>query len=270
MAFAEPADLLADERVRLVSVCTPTDTHVEIASAALRARKHVLVEKPVALASADVRRLLEVARGAATRCMPAFCMRFWPGWDWLKRQVESEAFGPPRSARFERLGSLPVWSREFYLDTARSGDALIDLHIHDADFARWCFGDPVAVESTGSTQHVTSRYRYADGRETVAEGGWTAQTPFRMCYRVEFEQAVAEYDSRRDPPLVLRRGAKQEAVPLGAGDGYDGEVRAMLDAIADPSLPLRATLEDALSVARLLEAELDSLRSGAPRPVRLD
>src|SRR5688572_1944202 len=82
--YSTPEELLADRDVQLVSICTYTDSHVDLALKALAAGKHVLLEKPVALRSAEVKRLADTARSAKTICMPAMCMRFWPGWDWLK------------------------------------------------------------------------------------------------------------------------------------------------------------------------------------------
>jgi len=133
--YTNPAGLLADEAVDLVSICTHTDTHVDLAIAALRAGKHVLVEKPVALRAADARRLVDVAAGANTLCMPAMCVRFWPEWAWLKQRIDDQAYGPVRSAVFQRLGGTPPWAQEFYGDVARSGGALVDLHVHDADLS---------------------------------------------------------------------------------------------------------------------------------------
>src|SRR5205085_1017048 len=86
-------DVLADERVHLVSICTPTPTHVEIARAALQAGKHVLVEKPVSLDPNEIGELETIARRAKRLCLPAMCMRFWPGWSWLKEKIESGEFG---------------------------------------------------------------------------------------------------------------------------------------------------------------------------------
>src|SRR5262249_1920817 len=56
-AFASPDELLGDPSVELVSICTPTPTHVDLALRALEANKHVLLEKPVAISSREVARL---------------------------------------------------------------------------------------------------------------------------------------------------------------------------------------------------------------------
>ncbi len=283
--YAEPSELLNDGAVDLVSICTYTDTHAELAIRALEAGKHVLVEKPVALRSADVRRVAGAAAGSKTLCMPAMCMRFWPGWTWLKQQIDTQALGPVRSVVFGRLAAAPTWAADFYGDRSRSGGALVDLHIHDADFIRFCFGDPDAVVSTGSIDHVTTLYRYADGpTHVVAEGGWIPAPgfQFRMRYLAVFDTATAEFDSSRDPPLLLTRGrqagpasrlatsklARQpaphraEPVPLETLSGWDGEIRVLLDAILKGRDNPSVTMEDAVKVGELLEAELRSLETG--------
>lgn len=271
---AEAAALFADEEIELVSLCTPTDTHVPLALAALAAGKHVLLEKPVALRAREAARLAAAARKARRLCMPAMCMRFWPGWSWLKERIEARTFGAVHSAVFRRLGSPPAWSRGFYGDPARSGGALFDLHVHDADFVRHCFGAPAELVSTGSLDHVTTLYRYPSGPEhVVAEGGWdhAAGFPFFMGYTVVFARATAEYAlvSRaggREPLLTLARDGESRPVALEPGTGYDGEIRHALAVLAGREEP-RATIDEAVDLLRMLEAERKSLASG--RPVRL-
>ena len=265
----EPAALFADESIELVSLCTPTDTHVALAEAALAAGKHVLLEKPVALRSADVARLAAAARRARRLCLPAMCMRFWPGWAWLKQAIDARTFGRVRSAVFRRVGAPPSWSRSFYADPAKSGGALFDLHVHDADFVRHCFGPPDAVASTGSLAHVTTLYRYARGPEhVVAEGGWghAPGFPFFMGFSVAFEGASAERELGREPVLTLARAGDVRAVELPPGTGYDGEVRHALAAVRG-RVRARVGLAEAVGLTRMLEAERKSLTTG--RTVRL-
>lgn len=261
-AHADPRGVIDDPAVELVSICTPTGTHVELALAALAAGKHVLVEKPLAISSADVQRLAEAANRSERLCMPAMCMRFWPGWDWLREHIRRGTFGAVKSAVFSRLGTRPGWNPAFYADPSRSGGALFDLHIHDADFVRWCFGEPSSVSSSGSLDHVTTLYRFANGpAHVVAEGGWdhTGGFAFRMRYIVVFENATAEFDFSREPRLVLSRGGKSEAVELPQHTGYDGEVRHLLAMIARGDRNLVATLDEAVALTRMLEAERASL-----------
>jgi len=260
--------MLADDRVHLVIICTHTDTHVELSRRALEAGKHVLVEKPVALTAAGCRELAAAATSAAARgilCMPAMCIRYWPAWAWLKERIDSREFGAVKSASFQRLGSGPTWGAEFYRNTERSGGALVDLHIHDTDFITWCFGVPREVTSTGTLDHVTTLYRFENGpRHVMAEGGWDQLPgfPFKMRFIVTFEHATADWDLTRHPPLLLCRDGKAEPIEMPAWLGYDGEVRAIVRAVASGARVAPTTAEDAVRTAVVLDAERLSLELG--------
>jgi len=263
--YPELDQLIADKEVELVSICTHTATHVDFALRALAAGKHVLVEKPVALTANEVEPLARAAREARTLCMPGHCLRFWPGWRWLADRVREGTFGAPRSFVARRLAGRPDWSPEFYGNPNATGGALLDLHIHDADFIRFCFGAPRAVLASGSLDHVTALYRFAKGPAHVAaEGGWdhSGGFAFRMGYLAVFEQATVEFDSMRERPLILHRDGKVEPLPLEPGGGHDGEIRHLLGAIAEGRNDLLVTIDDALATARLLDAERESLARG--------
>jgi predicted dehydrogenase len=265
-SYTRVDELLNDDRVDLVSVCTPTESHVELAIRAIEAGKHVLVEKPVAVAAEQMKPLLVAARESSTLCMPAHCIRFWPGWDWLRDRVASGEFGRVRSATFLRSGAVPGWA-SFYADTARSGGVLRDFHIHDADFVRWVFGSPRSVCATGDDRHVSVLYRFdQDGPAHVtAEAGWTRAptSGFRMRYTVSFDRATAEFEMGRDPTLLLSDERGSRAIDLPSGTGYDHEVAHLVRAIADNRRDLRVTMDDALATAQLLDATASSLRRGA-------
>lgn len=272
-------DMASDPGVDLVSVCTPTDTHAEIAIHMLRAGKHTLIEKPVALSSAKAREVATAASEAARNgvlCMPAHCMRFWTGWDWLKSRVDDRSLGHLRALTLQRMGSRPGWSRDYYNDPARCGGALFDLHIHDADIVLWLFGTPKFVSSAGDVDHIVTRYHYvpnAAAPEIVfAEGAWVADGfPFRMRYTAEFERGVADWDLARPEHLELSAAGECRPVVLPPVAGYDGEIRHFVEHVAaltrhghDDSRKLRVTPEDSVRVCRLLELELESARTGRP------
>jgi predicted dehydrogenase len=269
--YQKSQDLLRDSEVELVSICTPTDTHSPLAVAALEAGKHVLVEKPLATTVEEIRRVAGAAKAAGRLVMPAMCMRFWPGWTWLKDRIDDKSLGRLLGITFTRMGSAPTWSPEFYRNDDRSGGALFDLHIHDADFVSYCFGVPDSVCSQGTTHHLTTMYHYRDGRgpqRVVAEGGWGAAAgfPFRMRYTAQFENATADWDLSRDPVLLVSHEGRCEPEPLPAEGAYQSQVRHMLEAVtafrANRSFRLRATIGDAEAVTRLLNAERQSLARG--------
>lgn len=258
----DASSVIENADVELVSICTPTDTHVDLARRALAAGKHVLLEKPVSLDPAAIDALAADARRAGRICTPAMCMRFWPGWSWLRDAVDDRRYGGVVSAVFQRCSGRPTWGQAFYADSTRSGGALFDLHVHDVDMVHWLFGPPDEVASTGSIDHVTTLYRFARGpRHVVAEGGWDHAPgfPFRMRYVIAFERATAEFDLRRTPSLEIVTEGRIETPTLLPGTGYDGEVRATLNAVRradDTGLP---TLTEAAHVTRTLQQERAAL-----------
>lgn len=260
--YETPAELFADDSVQIVSICTPTDSHVDLAIQAIEAGKHVLLEKPAALNAEALRPLVAAAAAADTLVMPAHCIRFWPAYAFLKSCIDDGRFGPAKSAVFTRLASPPAWNADFYKNTTRSGGALIDLHIHDADFVRHCFGEPQSIISTGDVHHITTLYRYPNGPgHVVAEGGWDHAPgfPFRMAFTVIFEQATLDFDLARDEPLLICRDGKATHEDVGALTGYDLEVRHMLHQVASGARETSVTIDDAYETAKLLDEERASL-----------
>jgi predicted dehydrogenase len=162
-----------------------------------------------------------------------------------------------QSARFERIAEPPAWSPGFYLDEARSGGPLFDLHVHDVDFALWCFGEPQAVSASGTRRHWVADWRYPDAPALVGlEGGWVSVPGFgfRMRYLVVFEEAVAEFRHGERQPLRVTTGGGTRPVPLARESAYEAEVRHVLRAVRDGT-ELRATLADAERATRIIEQE---------------
>jgi predicted dehydrogenase len=270
-------DLLADPAIDLIDLCVPTPTHPKLATLALRAGKHVVCEKPLARTAALAREILAAAAQARGYFMPAMCMRFWPGWSWLKTAIADQTYGPVQAARFRRVGEPPAWGREAYFNGAASGGALLDLHIHDTDFVQFLFGRPKAVFSQGFTyysgaiDHVVTQYTVASGASVSAEGSWMMGEGFgfNMAYTVIFERATADYDLSRGAEAlkVFEKGKGARVVPPEAGDGYIGELGYMIDCIEHRRAPRQVTAQDALSAVEICEAEDESIRTGRVVPL---
>ncbi len=251
----------------LVSICTHTDSHVMLGMHALRSGKHVLMEKPVALSVEGIETLQHAADEHKRMCIPAMCMRYWPGWMELKRTLTSASLGDLRSITFQRLGTAPGWGGGFYASDERSGGVIFDLHIHDADMVQHLFGVPRAVRSVGDSRHVTTQYIFDKGPgHVVAEGAWdlAPSTGFRMRYLANFERGTLDFDLARTPTLLLHtaEGSAPALEPCAWTNGYEGEVLAAVRAVAGERQGL-PTLEEAKSVTRMLEQERASVRTRA-------
>ncbi len=266
--YTEGTELIADPDIDLIDICVPTPEHVDLAIAALRAGKHVLVEKPLSTSAKEAQRLVQAARESSRLIMCAQCMRFWPGWPWLKDAVTSGRYGKILGAQFRRVSSFPG---KWYGDSSQSGGAVLDLHVHDTDFIHWCFGMPKAVRSVGYTRdsggvdHIITQYIYDNIPMVVAEGGWSMAEGFgfNMQYCVNFEQATAVFDlSQKNPLRVLRRASGEEIIELSSGMGYEHEIRYFLECIRKNTSPQTITLEQASESLRICEAERQSVLTG--------
>ncbi|MGH3761987.1 Gfo/Idh/MocA family protein [Actinophytocola sp.] len=141
-------EVVASDDVALVDICTPGDTHAEIAIAALAAGKHVLCEKPLANSVAEAEEMVAAATEAATRgvrSMVAFNYRRVPAIAYARKLVEEGRIGTVRHVRAVYLQDwlsdeqAPMAWR-LRKDKAGSG-ALGDLGAHIVDATQYLVGD---------------------------------------------------------------------------------------------------------------------------------
>ncbi|MBI1371598.1 MAG: gfo/Idh/MocA family oxidoreductase [Phycisphaera sp.] len=260
-------ELIEHDSVEMVDICVPTPFHTELAIAALKAGKHVLCEKPLALTSVEAQKIADAAAEASGLFMPAMCMRFWPQWKWLKDAVDDGRFGGIRDAHFQRLGPMPGG---WFTKGDMSGGGILDLHIHDTDFVSFLLGKPDAVFSrgycgtSGRVDHVLTQYIYNDGPPAVsAEGSWAVDKGFgfNMRYRVNFEEATVVFNTASEHKLTVHKGGETEHVDI-EGDGYAIELAYFLDCIAKGEAPSVVTADDAVLSVKIIEAEVASVESG--------
>lgn len=271
--YSDFDELLADSEIELVDLCTPTPLHHVQAIAALEAGKHVICEKPMARTSVLAQTTAAAAHTAKAEgkfFMPAMVMRFWPEWVWLKQAIENETYGKVLAARFRRVSEMPRWSKHFR--GAESGGALLDLHIHDADFVQFLFDRPVSVFATGRSRfsgaidHVVAQYHVAGGAVVHAEGSWlmTRGHGFNMAYTVNFEKATADYDLARGMAALrlYEEGHLPRVLKCKGLDAYVGELTYMANCILRGKPPTIVTAEDGLNAVKICETEGRSIQAG--------
>jgi predicted dehydrogenase len=201
-------------------------------------------------------------------------LRFWPEWQAAHDAIVDGHYGRVLSARFRRVAQAPGWGHGHFLSAADSGGALLDLHIHDVDFIRHCFGHPSRVFSRGHTRvsggidHVVSQYDTASGAVVSAEGSW-AMTPgfgFCMAYTVVLEKATLDYDSSRGTEALRRyvEGQPAETLKLDGPNGYAGQIRHFVESIRAGKAPSVVTADDGAAAVAVCEAEAESIRTGLP------
>ena len=143
-AYAGLEALLPD--VDVVDICTPTHLHHEMVLRAAAAGKHVICEKPLALTVEQGQEMIAACRRAGVRLLVAHVVRYFTQYALAKQAVESGQVGKVGVVRLTRGSYRPKKpSGNWFLDETKSGGILLDLMIHDFDYARWIAGEVESV-----------------------------------------------------------------------------------------------------------------------------
>ncbi|MBC9713473.1 Gfo/Idh/MocA family oxidoreductase [Streptomyces sp. TRM66268-LWL] len=156
--------LIARDDVQLVDICTPGDSHAEIAIAALEAGKHVLCEKPLANTVEEAEAMLEAAERAAARgqlAMVGFNYRRVPAMALARQMVADGRLGAIHHVRVTYLQDWlvdPEFPLTWRLEREHAGSgALGDLGAHIVDLAQYVTGSPIAGVSALTETFVRER-----------------------------------------------------------------------------------------------------------------
>ena len=279
--YPDVADLLADPAVDLVDLCVPNDEHAKLAVRALEAGKHVLVEKPIALTTADADRMVAAASASGRFLMVAHVLPFFPEFAFAAEAVRSGRYGALKAAHFTRVISRPDWSSGI-ADADRSGGPAIDLHIHDTHFIGLVCGVPKAVHSRGVVEggavtHLSTQYLYDEGGPAVsAVSGALSQSgrPFTHGFEIYLESATLAFafsnlagEGQVNPLSVILPDGTVERPSLGSGDPVDAfadEIGVAVKAVETGREPSQLSGTLARQALVLCHAEIESVKTRRP------
>ncbi|SHN34645.1 Gfo/Idh/MocA family protein [Gracilibacillus kekensis] len=146
-------EMLRLEKLDAVSICTWNYTHSDIAITALRAQKHVLIEKPLAISVEEAERIQEVSELEGKIVQVGVVRRFDPNAKMMKQFVDGGTFGDfyyAKASFLRRAGNPGGW----FADKDKSGGGpLIDLGVHVIDLCWYLMGKPKPVSISANTYH---------------------------------------------------------------------------------------------------------------------
>ncbi len=274
VAYGDYQELI--DHVDIVDICTPTSEHKPMVLQAAAAGKHVICEKPIALTMQDAKTMIDACRQAGVRLFIGMVVRFFPQYRLAKELVDQGKVGQIGVLRLKRIAYPPMKPVDnWFVDENRSGGMVLDLMIHDFDYARWLAGEVDRVfarrsqASSSPAQYIQSIIRFKNGAFALIEGGW-AYPPgvFRTALDVSGTDGLMEWNS--DQPLPIQTyfpsaptSTKSVGLPVAelTDDPYTTEIRHAYEAILSDA-PFEVTVEDALEALRIALAARDSLASG--------
>lgn len=268
-------EVLHDASVGIVVICTPTDTHRDLAVRALRAGKHVLLEKPIALELADAHAILRAAEEAERILMVAHVVRFFGGYEAIDDAVRAGAVGTPLAVTAERL-SAPAPPSPWWQDERRSGGPLVDFAIHDFDQLNRLLGMPRAVSSrrTGSGRPIETTVDYADGGIGRVLTSMDLPPAFGFSSAIEVlgstgllaHRFVGASPTHRAPLSIEALGSAAPSRPyeLDETDPYQRQMASFLECVERDVEPVRVTGPSAIAALMVALAAKTSLDTGKP------
>lgn len=284
--------LLADPDVKIVTVCTPSGAHLEPTLAAVRAGKHVIVEKPLEITLSRCDEIIRAAEQAGVIVSTIFPSRFHESSRLMKQAVEQQRFGRitlgdayVKWYRTQQYYDGGAWRGTWHLD---GGGALMNQAIHSVDLLLWLMGPAVEVTAhTATLAHerievedvVVATVKFANGALGIIEAS-TAAFPGEL-KRIELsgsqgtavlrEEDIITWKFAEQTPeddALLARMANKTQSGGGAADpaaiGHHGhrlQFENVLQAIQNGGSPLIDAAEGRRSVELIL-AVYQSAASG--------
>jgi len=251
--------MLKRKDIRAISICTWSTSLAKEALKALKAGKHVLVEKPMATNMKQAEKLLETAEQQDLHLTVGFLMRFIPGVQHIKKAIKNKRIGDLVCATAKRVSQWPE----------RIGDVGVvkDIAIHDIDIARHLFDeDPIAVYAKiGRMKHkkfedyAQIMLTFEGGKSAFIESNWL--TPYKTRILViTGSEAIMKLDYITQELTI--ENAKQTVQPrIAWREPLKLELQHFANCVLKKEKPL-ITGMDGLKALRIAESALKSSATG--------
>ncbi len=272
-AFTSTAELCACPEVDAVFVASPDAMHLSDVLEAIRHRKPVLVEKPMAMNSAEAATMVRAAQEVGVLLGVAHNMRFEHSVQWFRRNMSEHAIGQPLLARATfvapMLSSPRTWVQDPKLAT---GGPLADIGIHCIDTLRYVLADEVesvtiqAQYDSHSVLEASASGVLRFSRGTLADVAVSGRGTYYTLLEVAGENGVLSAVNALtvDQPvtLELRRGFEiLERTEVSNDDAYTLQLDAFAAAV-EGKREFLITGEDGLRNQLILDAAFRSIKSG--------
>lgn len=267
------------QHVDVVDICSPTHLHYRMVSQAATVGKDIICEKPLANTLEQAQEMLAICKAAGVRLLVAHVVRFFPEYALAKSIVDQGQIGQPGILRLTRGSYRPKKSiGNWFLDEKKSGGILLDLMIHDFDYARWIAGNVESVFAKKVTiphPEATLDYgmailKHRDGALSHIAGAWAYPPPtFRTGFEIAGDAGLIEFDSDETSPIrnllikVTDLDASDVALPssLLSESPYVTEIKEFYETLCNDR-PVRVSAEDGLAAVQIAEAAIKSARTG--------
>ncbi|HPO12479.1 MAG TPA: Gfo/Idh/MocA family oxidoreductase [Candidatus Hydrogenedentes bacterium] len=261
--------------IDIVAIATPTPTHLMFVKAAANAGKHIFCEKPFCRTASECKEAIAAAKKAKVKLFVGHVVRYFQEFEAMKTQIAAGKIGEPGFAKLYRGGLLPMGSESWFRDFEKSGGVTFDCMIHDLDWLRYVFGEPERIfcQALMYTKRVPFDYsqvtlRMKSGLIATVIGTWAHPHGFQVKAEICGSGGMIQFNSNEAPMAAMKREVKTGpdwALPSSPVDisPYQLEWEDFIGWIRDTRTP-RVTAHDALRAVQMVEAALQSAKTGRP------
>ncbi len=265
-------DVIADPEIDAVVVTTPNKFHLEPTVAALRAGKHVLCEKPLAMNGAEAKQMVMASRESGRILQVALQQRFTAPAQFLKQYIDSGGMGDIYYARAQALRrrGVPGWG-VFTDKEKQGGGPLIDIGVHILDLTLHFMGYPKPLHASagcwdylGKDPKLTNFWGNYDRSKFTVEDFATGFIRFENGAVIVLESSFMA-NMEGDPFQTQLFGTKAGAIVKASGEDpvrIFTELNGQFLNVTPPHLPKVASAYTAEVVAFV-----DAIQNGKPSPV---
>lgn len=271
--YTSHSELLQKADIDAVIISTPHDTHRQITLDCATAKRHIFLEKPMALSVKECDEMIEAAEKNNVKLMVGQVLRLLPLFYKVREIVGSGTLGEPLSAGITRIGTERLWG--WWYKRKFSGGLLFMVSVHELDLLRSILGEPETIYALAAPK-IRDEIDFEDlimvtlGFKSGAIGSLHAS----------MSAALGCYDGK----IICRRGALlfslsgqtieyqaegKEKVVLGAKDlegiedGYRHELRSFVEWVTKGIKPV-LTAQDGRNAIEMAQAAYLSIERGAP------
>jgi myo-inositol 2-dehydrogenase/D-chiro-inositol 1-dehydrogenase/scyllo-inositol 2-dehydrogenase (NAD+) len=266
--YSDYREALADPRVDAVVVVTPTSLHREIVTAAARAGKHVLCEKPMAMTVAECDEMIVACNAAGVKLQIGFMRRFDSSFLAARQRVEAGEIGDV--VLVKSLTHGPSVPQGWMYDIQKSNGPLAEVNSHDIDAARWFVGSEIdevfAIGGNFRCPQAKAKYpdfydnvamvcRFEDGRQGFIDGAVSVGYGYDARMEIVGTSGVMFVGRREEDFVVTCSTAKGIVQPFVKSwrtlfaEAYAAEDQDFVDCIREDRAPRVQGIDGRMAVA---------------------
>jgi UDP-N-acetylglucosamine 3-dehydrogenase len=257
----------------VVSLTIPSYLHTEYALKAAEKGIHIICEKPISLSLEDSKAMIDSCQKHGVRLFVGHVVRFFPEYVHMKQTVEAGKLGRVGVAHLKRAGGDPGEIKPWFRDETKSGGVIVDLMVHDIDFACWTFGEVESVYCLRRTEphmdYALATLVFKSGAVANLESYWGYPGAFRTAAEIAGSKGVIRNDSLTSQSLQIRKapvagtGERFVEIPQSPSyrDPYTIELNHFISCIRDGSEPI-VTAQDGYKALEIANAARESAKTG--------